>query len=460
MDICESVGGELASVAVRHVMAHDLLLALVAELRRVHPTVLVIEDVHWADEGSLDVLKLLARRIEGLSVLALVSFRDDQLGPVDQLQMVLGELAGARVVERRHIPALSLSAVRTLAEPSGADAERLFQRTGGNPFFVTEALAAMDDGVPETIRCAVLARAAQVAPAARRLLEAVAVVPSRIELWLLEAVARADLGELEACLRSGMLSHDGGMVSFRHELARLAVEEAIGPSRRLRLHRSVLCALSASSRDRIDPARLSHHADAAGDATAVLRSAPAAGDRAAALCAHRQAAQQYALALRHAQPLAAERRAELWERLSYECYLTQAIGEAVTARQNALDLHRASGDRLREGDAHRWLSRLAWFAGDNATAVCEGRRAVELLEREPSGVELAMAYSNAAQLSMLAGELNRAVDFGGRAIELAERLGETEILVDALNNVGSAELSAHVPGGQAKLECSLALALE
>ncbi|MBV9806028.1 MAG: hypothetical protein JO286_02535, partial [Solirubrobacterales bacterium] len=135
------------------------------------------------------MIKLLARRVETLPVLALVTFRDDQLRPVAPLQIVLGELAGAPAVERRHVPPLSLEAVRTLAGASGAGAERLFERTGGNPFFVTEALAAMNVQMPDTVRWAVLARAAHLPAAARRLLEAVAVVPSRVELWLVQATA-------------------------------------------------------------------------------------------------------------------------------------------------------------------------------------------------------------------------------------------------------------------------------
>jgi DNA-binding CsgD family transcriptional regulator len=243
-------------------------------------------------------------------------------------------------------------------------------------------------------------------------------------------------------------------------LARLVIEETIGPRRRLQLHRLVLGALSTSAPGRIDPARLSHHADAAGDPQAVLRYAPAAGDRAAALSAHREAAQQYALALRHAEPLAPEPRAELWERLSYEQYLCQEVSDAAAARQEALALHRARGDQIREGNAHRWLSRLAWFNGDNATAVREARCAVELLEREGPGEELAMAYSNQAQLSMLAGDVNGAIVCGRKAIDMAERLGATETLAHALNNVGAAEMGANLPAGEAKLERSLALALE
>jgi DNA-binding CsgD family transcriptional regulator len=460
LDIAQDAELELTGFAPNRRVPHELLGALVAELRREHPTVLVVEDVHWADEGTLDVIKLLARRIDALPVLALVSFRDDQLTPAAPLQIVLGELAGTHAAERRQIPPLTLDSVRSMAEASGLDAQKLYKKTAGNPFFVTEALAATDVDVPETVRDAVLARTAQLDPAPRRLLEAAAVVPSRTELWLLEAIGGADFTALEACLGSGMLVHRDDSVSFRHELARLAVEDAIAPDRRVALHREVLRALSGSLHGPVDPARLSHHADAAGDVEAVLRHAPAAGERAAGLCVHREAADQFARALRYGAALAPERRAALWERRSYECYLSAQIADAIEARRQALAVHHASGDLVREGDNRRWLSRLAWFGADRATAVHEARRAVELLESQPPGRELAMAYSNASQLGMLAGDTTEALECGALAIELAERLGETEILVHALNNVGAAEVNAQLPGGVAKLERSLALALE
>ena len=421
---------------------------------------LVVEDVHWADEGTLDVVKLLARRIDALPVLALVSFRDDQLTAAAQLQIVLGELAGTVAAERRQIPPLTFDAVRSMAEASGLDAQKLYKKTAGNPFFVTEVLAATDVDVPETVRDAVLARTAQLDPAPRRLLEAAAVVPSRTELWLLEAIGGADFTALEACLGSGMLSPRGrgGFVPARAGAAHRRGRDSARPARRAppRGAAGAVGLIARAGR----PARLSHHADAAGDVEAVLRHAPAAGERAAGLCVHREAAEQFARALRYGAALVPERRAELWERRSYECYLSAQVADAIEARRQALEVHHASGDLVREGDNRRWLSRLAWFGADHATAVREGRRAVELLESQPPGRELAMAYSNASQLGMLAGDTTEALECGALAIELAERLGETEILVHALNNVGAAEVHGRVPGGVAKLERSLALALE
>jgi tetratricopeptide (TPR) repeat protein len=250
---------------------------------------------------------------------------------------------------------------------------------------------------------------------------------------------------------------EGDAVAFRHEIARVAIEEAMTPDRRLVLNRLALPALAAHT---YDLARLAHHAEAAGDGAAVLRYAPAAGERAASLGAHREAAAQFARALRFGDGLRSEQRAALLERRSYECYLTDELGEAIAARRQALAIHHARFDRLLEGDAHRWLSRLAWFAGDTPTATREGERAVAVLEPLTPSPELAMAYSNMSQLRMLAGDLDGTRHWGERAIALAERLLQTETLVHALNNVGTAELTAGVPEGAAKLERSLELALK
>jgi len=263
---------------------------------------------------------------------------------------------------------------------------------------------------------------------------------------------------MDECVTAGMLRERAGGVGFRHELARLAVERVLAPGRRADLHGRALAALLSRPGAAPDPARLAHHADGAGDGPAVLAHAPVAARRAAALGAHREAAAQYVRALRFADGLAPAARAELLERHSYECYLTDQLADAVASRERALGCWRAVADRCREGDTLRWLSRLAWFQGRNADAERAGREAVQLLEGLAPGPELAMAYSNLSQLRMLAGNTDEAVGWGGRAIELAERLGQTEILVHALNNVGTAEWCARRPGGQATLERSLALA--
>ena len=141
-------------------------------------------------------------------------------------------------------------------------------------------IAAGGERIPATVRDAVLARAARLSAPARRLLDAVAVVPGQVEPWLLEAMAGELTESVEECLGSGMLTADRTHIAFRHELARLAVEDAIAPTRRLVLHRAALAALAARGGEALDFDRLSHHAEAAEDIAAVLEWAPRAAERA------------------------------------------------------------------------------------------------------------------------------------------------------------------------------------
>jgi len=454
LDIAARAGGEFEAVAENDPSPSDLLAALSRALRS--PMIIILEDLHWADEATLDVLRLLGRRVTGLSALVIATYRDEQMERVHPLRMVLGELTDG-AVDRLDIEPLSLAGVQELAAGRGIDGQPLYERTGGNAFFVTEVLAAHGaPNTPRTVRDAVLARAARLSAGARKLLEAVAVIPPRAELWLLEQLAGQDLTELEVCLASGMLRVEADAVGFRHEIARVTIEDALPPDRRLALHRLALATLVG----RADSARLAHHAEAAGDDEAAIEYATAAGERAARLGAHREAADQFARALRHGDGLPAAARVSLLERRGFECYLTLAFVEATNAYEHARDAHQAAGDRRGQGTAERWLSRLAWATGDNRSAQEHAVTAIDLLEPLPPGPELAMAYSTMSQLRALQFDCPGSVQWGERAITLAERLGETEILAHALNNVGFAELHAGRPGGQAKLERSLALALE
>jgi DNA-binding CsgD family transcriptional regulator len=191
----------------------------------------------------------------------------------------------------------------------------------------------------------------------------------------------------------------------------------------------------------------------------VLEYAPVAARQASALNAHRESASYYRTALQFGDALSTEQRADLLERSSYECYVTGQISEAWTAREQAQQLWHQLGNKLRQGDNLRWMSRFAWYLGDKEKADACGNEAIKVLEALPVSPELAWAYSNRSQLHTLAVETNEAVEWGLRAIELAQTFGATEILVHALNNVGFAQLLANDPQGQAKLEESLRLSL-
>jgi DNA-binding CsgD family transcriptional regulator len=421
---------ELSDLVARDgVMPHEVVAALADDLRRPLPTVFVLEDVHWADEATLDVLRLLSRRLETFPALVLVSLRDDELERAPLLRIVLGELAAGERVGRLKLAPLSAAAVAQLAEDREVDAVELYRKTGGNPFFVVEAIAAAVDEIPDTVRDAVLARAARISARAKDVLAAVAIVPPQAELWLLEALL-GEIGAVDECLASGMLVPEAGAVAFRHELARLAVEDSIAPTRKLELHRRALAALASPSRT-LDLARLAHHAEAAGDADAVLRYAPAAGARAAALGAYREASAQYARALRFGDGLEPAQRAEILELRSKACYLTDQYDDGIAALEEAVELRRAAGDRLKEGDDLRHLAEFLWCPGRVEEAERRSGEAVEVLERLPPGRELAAAYTKRALLCVCGARGEEGREWARRALAIAAPGGEDEIAVEA-----------------------------
>jgi len=271
VDVAGLVGGDLADAVEGGAVPYEVALAVGRALEQRAPSILVLEDVHAADEATLDVLRLLARRIDDLPALVIATYRDVGLDRWHPLRVVLGEIAAVSEINRLRLSPLSREAVARLAAPQHAAADDLHRKTGGNPFFVTEALAAADEEIPATVRDAVLGRAARLSPGARRLLDAIAVAGKQAELWLLDVLA-ADCSQcLEECIGSGIVVAHSRSVAFSHELARLAVEDSIPIQRRLALHRAALAALQSAPDGACEPSRLANHAQATGDPELVLR---------------------------------------------------------------------------------------------------------------------------------------------------------------------------------------------
>jgi DNA-binding CsgD family transcriptional regulator/tetratricopeptide (TPR) repeat protein len=457
VDVATETGGDVAARVASGGDPRLVATALLQELRG--PAVLVLEDVHWADQATLDVLRVLGRRIESTAALVLATYREDEVEGEHPLRVVLGELASAPAVSRLSVPRLSIEAVRELAAPHGADGDALHRLTHGNAFYVTEVLAVGPGTLPETVRDAVLARAAGLDPAARRLLDLVALVPARTEEWLLEAVAPDELEHLDECLAAGMLRSEGDAVAFRHELARLALESVVPAQRRRRLHASILDALASPPVGSPDPSRLAHHAEEAGDIAAVLEHAPRAARRAATAGAHREAAAQYARALRHADGLPAAERAALLSGYAQEAQLTGGYEEAADARKQAIALYRELDDRLGEGDT-LWRLTMPYIAlGRNAEAEHASRAAIDLLETLPPGRQLANAYGGQAYMRMLGRDNAEGVAWGEKTVALARKLGDEETLSFGLNMIGTSYMMAgEIERGIEHLEQSLEIA--
>jgi DNA-binding CsgD family transcriptional regulator/tetratricopeptide (TPR) repeat protein len=453
-DMLPQLPDEVAGAVRRAAPAHEVLPSLLEALHAT-PTLLVIEDVHWADEATLDLVALLGRRLRGTRGLGVVTCRDDELAADHQLRVVLGGLAAASV-ERIALPALSIDAVRRLAAGGGVDAGELFRMTGGNPFYVTEVLAAGGRELPLSVRDAVLARAAALEPEARSLLESLSVVTGAAPPELVAELGGPSAAHLGACLASGMLVESGAGVAFRHDLARMAIAEGVDPLRRIALNRIALRVLRAAG---ADPARLAHHADEARDAAAVEEFAPLAAFDAVARCAHREAAAQFGRALRPHRRIVDAQRAALLEQGAYAQYLTDHFDEAIDWLHEAIAIRHATGDARGEGDAWRRMSNVQRCGGRAGEAIGSGQRAVALLEGAMAGRELAAAYANLAMLALNANDVDAGRVAVDRAIELLDRNADRDLLVHTLNTRGFLRVLDGDDGGLADLEESLALSL-
>jgi DNA-binding CsgD family transcriptional regulator/tetratricopeptide (TPR) repeat protein len=467
-DIADTLGGELLALCRSGAPRDELFSAL---LRQVSPkeeneqaqelTVLVVEDAHWADEATIDLLRFLGRRVKNVPVLLLVTYRDEGMTATDPLRVTLGDLATQRAVRRMSLPPLSPDAVALLADGSGLDPAELYRLTGGNPFYVSQAVQAGVSEVPASARDAVLARAARLSRQPRAVLDVAALIGARAEVALLEQVTGCSPAAVDELLASGLVTGDspaeGSMaLQFRHEIARLAVETTITAHRRRDSHARILAALEARQCD--DDPRMAFHAEAAGDAHAALRHAMAAARRADALGAHREAVAQFERALRFADAADPRVRASLYDDFAREAMLLDRAQDAADARSRALALWRELGDQRREGDTLRLLGMALGTLSRGEECIAALRAAIELLEPLGPTAELAWAYASFAGHMVVRGVADEAIRLARRAQEIAEPLDLAEVLSEALNTEAGA--TYHVGGEWAgTMRRALAVAL-
>ncbi len=263
---------------------------------------------------------------------------------------------------------------------------------------------------------------------------------------------------VEESMAAGMLLAEEDKLVFRHELARQTILESISLPRRQVLHRLVLDAMKASPETRDDLARLAHHAEAAGDHTAILAYAPAAARQASAAGAHLGAVALYALALRFAEDLPLAEQAEMWGQYSLECGFTAQRQEQVAAMRQAVDRWRRTDDQLKYGES---LGRLAFdlhLVGERQEAAEVNSAAIQVLEALPPGPELEIAYNAGSRLHLANMENQKALKFAEKAIALAERRGDEERQIWFTETLGLCLFFLDYPRGIETLERTLAAA--
>jgi DNA-binding CsgD family transcriptional regulator/tetratricopeptide (TPR) repeat protein len=460
--------------------------------------IVVLEDLHWSDQTSQELIAFLARAIAHERVLLIGTYRADELNRRHPFAHLIAGLMRERLYHEVRLVPLTLAEMSQLLEATlgrplpPAFAAALYERTEGNPFFAEEVLGALlDNGrldtvlqaarerrrldlaeIPLSVRDSIQHRTAGLDQATLQTLRHAAVIGRRFDFDLLATLTRLPepdlLRSLAALVERQLVLEDADCPEedryrFRHELLREAVLESMLRRERRTMHREVLRALEERHGEQLGAAvdQLAYHSLQAREMPQAARYARLAGDRAVALAAYREALAHYDAALEASDENEVRVRAELLERLGHAAYPLGDVRRSLEAWREAHTLYDALGARRKAADVLRWLGRASWELGDEATAFAHTEAALAALEGEPPCHELAMVYSALSHLYMLHEQSDASIGWGEKALALAEQLGDTAVRAHALNNIGVSlcELGRYEEG-TAALEQSLALARE
>jgi DNA-binding CsgD family transcriptional regulator len=435
---------------------HAYVLDQLARASAAAPLLLALEDVHWADQSTLDLVAYLARRLRDERVLVVATYRSDEVDLRDGLRRFLGELATAPIAQRLELAPLTLDETRAQVEgivgaPVPADLVRaVFERAEGNPFFAEELVAATPGGgLSPTLRDALLARIGALDPDARTVVRAAAAGGREVHHALLaEAAGLADPAlsdALRAAVRHHVLMARDATFAFRHALLREVAYAELLPGERAQLHATFAAALErrpdvAGGNAATVAAEIAHHRLEAGDRPRALAASVRAGDEAERIGALAEAARHHRRALElwdvvdDPERVAGVDRATLLGRAANAPAWTGQPAEAIRLVDAAIALVDPVAEPVRAALLHQRRGMLLWQLGRGG--VEDSERAVELIPAEPPSVERARALGGLGVILMLAGRPARSRDACEAAVAVARAVGARVEEADALASLG------------------------
>lgn len=429
---------------------------LVASLAEQRPVTLVVEDLHWADRSTLNLVTYLTRFLDGSPATVVATYRSDEMRRSHPLRPVLAELGRLPYVGRLDLPPIDDShAVELVAALGGAELDRdlvelVVQRAEGNPFFVEELVAVSDTGtVPPTLRDIFAVRVDRLPAEAREVLRVAALVGRHVDDRLLDRVSPMPAGDRAAGLRAAVehqaLVMDAHGYRFRHALLQEAVYADLLPSERLRLHRAVADALAAdpslaaAGPEGVD-GELAHHLLGAEQLVEALPVLLRAARRARELYAFSEAQRQLELAVDLRSRLddhpGLPSLPDLLGEAAAAAGLTGDGRAAVALARRAIDLVDPVADPARAATLHAQLCRGLWAKGSSGEAVTASERAIELADGSDP-LARAHVLDGHARVMLLLGRHPEAVAAGSEAVALARQAGDRVLLARALNSTGT-----------------------
>jgi tetratricopeptide (TPR) repeat protein len=414
---------------------------------RSSPTVLVVEDLHWADAASVEVLRFLVRRAAAMPLTVLASYRE-HVGRAHPVRPLLEDFARVDAVTTLRLAPLTLAGVRQLVAGTALDPDRVHALTGGNPFFVTEVAKEPDLPLPGSVRDAVLARITDVAAEDFEVLQLVATASDGLADRVLPALG-IDLPTLRRLDETGLLARSRGGLVFSHELGRQALESTIPPGGSSRLHARLLDALERV--EPRDPAVLTHHAVAAHDRARAVGYADAAARDSARSGSHHEAAAFLLTALEHLDADAAPRqRADLLQRLSVEQYMTGRLEEAIANVRATFPLWERGGDAADVSAAHELCSLFELYDAQWQRAEADADRAAHIAGESGCDVPFGTARATRAFLAYMSGDrglVERCLQDARRVAELDQHAAlalRADLIADLTDLAGGEEVRGRI----------------
>ena len=410
------------------------------------PTILVIEDTHWADEATLDAVRFLGRRMARTNALLILTYRDGEVDYEHPLRAVIGDLPVQDLVHIQ-LDGLSLAAVATVVADAGLDPAEVLAATGGNPLLVNE-MSSSPDGASSTLKDSLLARLQRLSIGSQEALKMLSVIPEPITRQDALGLMSVEEARLDECATRGFLDANADRVKFRHELIRLEVKAMMAEGERLAKYRAVLEHLP----EKTHPCLLIHCAAEVRDVDRLLDLAPRSARYAAAAGSHIQAAEDFRELGPYLDRVSSDDLGPLLDEWSREEFLVDDVDEAIRLNGLAREHYRELG---RRGSESRALARAAHYhenAGRRKMAEVLAKEAVDVLGADPDSADLAAALEVNAYLQMMAGNVAAVLDLVDRTLEAGGPEIDEGILVRSLVHRGIMVNIVDYPEGRASLD--------